>query len=89
MCQNDLWFARISMYFFHKRPNLSKCSGDPERIRNYYFKKCMFQHEDLTSLTVLQVYNSVHFFFQEIHYFIKVRGKSPSFFAYRNSSKDQ
>ena len=41
--------------------------GGPKKNQKLLLQKCIFQHEDLTKLTVVHIYDSVHFFFHEIH----------------------
>ena len=40
--------------------------GGSKKNQKPSLQKCIFQHKVLTKLTVVEIYNSIHFF-QEIH----------------------
>ena len=42
-------------------------------------QKCIFQHEDLTKLTVVHIYDTIHFFFRKFVNLLRLEGKSHHF----------
>ena len=54
-------------------------NGEPLINQKPSLQKCIFQHEDLTKLTVVHIYDTIHFFFRKFVNLLRLEGKSHHF----------
>ena len=55
------------------------CEWGPLKNQKPSLQKCIFQHEDLTKLTVVQIYDTIHFFSGKFVNLLRLEGKSHHF----------
>ena len=60
-------------------PTYPMFEGGPLKNQKQSLQKCIFQHEYLTKVTVVQIYDTIHFFFRKFVNLLRLEGKAHHF----------